>query len=166
MWADKGKNYCTQMRGWISRKLANTFTLDRPWIQNHIANCPRCQRRLIHLGRVELAIMLLKSQPHNLDLLMRANTQAISVLKHSLRTAPKAEKLRNIRPELSVIEKLSRYNRSIVNVAACILIAVIIKSSTFYSAKEIESRGQKTMEHYYAKNAGDDIARDIFNTNA
>ena len=164
MWAAKGKNYCRQIRDRVFRKLADSFTLDRHWIQNHVANCPRCQRRLAGLGRVELAISLLKSQPHRLDLLMRANTQAVGVLKHSLRTTAKAEQLRNARPEQNIIERFSGYKRPLVNAAACIAIALIMKGGTFLSAQEIENRGQKAMEHYYASNAGEDIARDIFST--
>ena len=166
MWAAKAKNYCRQLRDRVLRLLADSFTLDRHWIQNHIANCPRCQRRLARLGKVELAISLLKSQPHSLDLLMRANTQAIGVLKHCLRTTAKAEHLRNIRPDLSIIERCSRYKHSFANAAACIAIAVLMKSSAFSSAKMFESKGQKAVEHYYASNAGEDIARDIFTTNA
>jgi hypothetical protein len=166
MWAAKGKTCCRHLRDRVLRLLADSFTPDRYWIQNHIANCPRCQRRLARLGNVELAISMLKSQPHNLDLLMRANTQAIGVLKHCLRTTTKAEHLRNVRPDLSIIEKYSRYKHSFANVAACIVIALLMKSGTFSSAKIFETKSQKAMEHYYASNAGEDIARDIFTTNA
>ena len=166
MWAAKGKNYCRQLRDRVLMLLADSFSLDRHWMQNHIANCPRCQRRLAHLGKVELAISLLKSQPHNLNLLMRANTQAIGVLKHCLRTTAKAEHLRNIRPDLSIIERCARYKNSFASVAACIVIAVLIKGSAFSSAKMFESKGKKAVENYYASNAGEDIARDIFTKNA
>ena len=166
MWAAKAKTCFRQLRDRVLRLLADSFTPDQHWIQNHIANCPRCQRRLARLGNVELAISMLKSQPHNLDLLMRANTQAIGVLKHCLRTTTKAEHLRNVRPDLSIIEKYSRYKHSFANVAACIVIALLMKSGTFSSAKIFETKSQKAMEHYYASNAGEDIARDIFTTNA
>jgi hypothetical protein len=162
----KAKNYCRQIRNRVFSKLAESFTLDRHWIQNHIAGCPRCQRRLAGLGKVELAITLLKSQPHRLDLLMRANTQAISILKRSLRNTAKAEHLRNVRPEQNIIEKISGYKRPLLNAAACIAIALIMKGGTSLFARQIESRGQKAMEHYYASNAGEDIASDIFTTNA
>ncbi|MGA2070921.1 MAG: hypothetical protein ABSG97_06190 [Sedimentisphaerales bacterium] len=166
MWAAKAKTCCRQLRGRVLRLLADSFSPDRHWIQNHIVSCPRCQRRLSRLGNVELAMTLLKSQPHNLDLLMRANTQAIGVLKHCLRTTAEAERLRNIRPDLSIIERCSRYKHSSANVAACIVIAILMKSGTFSSAKMFETKSQKAMEHYYASNAGEDIARDIFTTNA
>lgn len=166
MWAAKGKSYCKQLGDRVIRLLADGFNPNRLWIQNHIANCPRCQRRLAHLGKVELAISLLKSQPHNLNLLMRANTQAIGVLKHSLRTTTKAELLRNIRPDLSIIERCAKYKNSFASVAACIVIAILIKGGAFSSAKIFESKSQEAVEHYYASNAGEDIARDIFTTNA
>jgi hypothetical protein len=166
MWAAKGKNYCRQLRDRALRLLANSFSLDRQWMQNHIANCPRCQRRLAYLGKVELAMSLLKSQPHNLTLLMRANTQAIGVLKHCIRTTAKAEQLRNIRPDLSIMERCARYKNAFASAAACIVIAFLIKGSAFSSARFFESKGQKAVEHYYASNAGEDITRDIFTKNA
>ncbi len=166
MWAAKGKNYCRQISDSVFRLLANSFSLDRHWIQNHIACCPRCRQRLAHLGKVELALSLLKSQPHNLNLLMRANTQAIGVLKHSLRTTTKAEHLRNIRPDLSFIEKCAKYKNAAAGAAACIVIAFLIKGSTFTSAKFLETKGRQAVEHYYASNAGEDIAKDIFTKEA
>ena len=166
MWAVKAKNYCRRIRNLVFGKLADSFTLDRHWVQSHIADCPRCQRRLAGLGRVELAIFLLKSQSHRLDLLKRANTQAIGVLSHSLRTTTKAATLRNAKPEQDIIEKFSKYKGAIVNAAACIVVALIIKGGVSHSAQKIEGRGQKAMENYYASNAGEDIARDIFTRNA
>jgi hypothetical protein len=118
------------------------------------------------LGKVELAISLLKSQPHRLDLLMRANTQAIGVLKHSLRTTMKAEMLRKIQPEPGIFERCARYKRSFANAAACIAIAVLLKSGVFSSAQAFESQSRKAVEHYYASQAGEDIARDIFTKQA
>jgi hypothetical protein len=162
----KVKNYCRQLKELINRFLIDKRMLDRQWVQNHVANCPRCQRRIMNLGKVELAISLLKSQPHRLDLLMRANTQAIGVLKHSLRTTTKAEHLRNVRPEPGIFEKCSRYKRSFANAAACIAIAVLMKSGTFSSGQAFENKGRKAVEHYYASQAGEDIARDVFKTNA
>jgi hypothetical protein len=97
---------------------------------------------------------------------MRANTQAIGVLHRSLRTAPKAELLRNARPEPSIFERCSKYKHSLANAAACIAIAILMKNSVFYSAKTFEAEGQKAVEHYYTSRAGEDIARDIFSTNA
>ncbi len=166
MWAAKEKSRCRQLIDKALRLLAGSISPDRQWIQNHIANCPRCQRRLARLGKVELAISLLKSRPHSLDLLMRANTQAIGVLKHGLRTTARAEKLRNTHPDLGILEKFLKYKHSLANCAACIAVAVLMKNSAFYSAKTFETKGHKAVEHYYVSHVGEDIARDIFTTNA
>ena len=166
MWASKKKSQCRQLIDRTLRLLADRFSPDCSWIQNHIANCPRCQRRIARLGRVELAISLLKSRPHSLELLMRANTQAIGVLKRSLRTTAKAEYLRNIRPEPNIFERISKYKHSLANCAACIVIAVLMKNSATYSAKSFENKGKEAIEQFYASRAGEDIASDIFSTNA
>ena len=166
MWVVKKKNYCKQLKVLMYQLLTDKFSVDRHWVRNHIANCPRCQRRIMRLGKVELAISLLKSQPHELDLLMRANTQAIGVLKHSLRTTTRAEHLRNARPEPGILERCSRYKHPLANAAACITIAVLMNSNAFSSAKTFESEGRKVVEHYYASQVGKDIADDIFTTHA
>ncbi len=166
MWVVKKKNYCRQLKDIMYQLLTDRFDVDRHWVRNHIANCPRCQRRIMRLGKIELAISLLKSQPHNLDLLMRANTQAIGVLKHSLRTTTRAEHLRNIRPEPGILERCSRYKHPLANAAACIAIAALLKSSAFSSAQTFETKSRKAVEHYYASQVGKDIADDIFTTNA
>ena len=164
MWVMKKKNYCKQIKDMMYRLLADRFNIDQNWVRNHITDCPRCRRRIMRLGKVELALSLLKSQPHNLDLLMRANTQAIGVLKHSLRTTTRAELLRNARPEPGILERCSRYKHSFANAAACIAIAALMNSNAFSSAKTFESKGRKVVEHYYASRVGEDIARDIFKT--
>jgi hypothetical protein len=166
MWFIKNKNYCRKLKVLMLQLLADRFSIDRDWVQNHIANCPKCQQRIMRLGKVELAIALLKSQPHNLDLLMRANTQAIGVLKHSLRTATKAERLRSVRPEPGALERCSRYKHSFANAAACIAIAVLMNSSAFSSAKTFEDKSRKAVENYYVKQLGKEVAAEIFSTNA
>lgn len=166
MWVMKKKNYCRELKNLMYQLLTDKFNIDRHWVRNHIADCPRCQRRIMHLGKVELTISLLKSQPHDLDLLMRANTQAIGVLKRSLRTTTKAEHLRNARPEPGIPERCSIYKHPLANAAACIAIAALINSSTFSSAKAFESKSRKVVENYYASRVGEDIARDIFTTHS
>jgi hypothetical protein len=166
MWIIKKKNYCRRLKDLMYRLLTDRFNIDRNWVQNHIANCPRCQRRIMRLGKVELALSLLKSQPHSLDLLMRANTRAIGVLKHGLRTTTRAEYLRNVRPEPGILERCAKYKHSFANAAACIAIAFLMKSSVFSSAKTFENESRKAVEHYYASQVGKDIAGDIFKTHA
>ena len=70
-------NKCRQIRQWLYDAIKSRLGIEADWAQNHIANCPRCQQRLASLGKVNLALSVIKNQPHNLDLLSRANTQAI-----------------------------------------------------------------------------------------
>jgi len=155
-------NKCRQIRAWLHKAINSRLGLDADWVQNHIANCPRCNRRLVNVGKVNLALSAMKSQPHKLDLLMRANTQAIDVLKHSLRRAPKAQKLRVMVPEPELFERCSKYTQSAANVAACIAILLLMKIGIFSSMDKFQTQGQKVVEQYYASQVGEDLADEVF----
>jgi hypothetical protein len=164
MKAINNNNKCRRMRGWLSVAINRRFDPDAQWLQNHIANCPRCQRRFVSYGKINLAISAIKSQPHKLDLLMCANEQTIGVLKHSLRRAKKAGKLKTIRPEPTFLEKYSRYTSSALNVAACMTILLLVKIGVFSSVNMFQGQGQKVIKVYYANRIGDDLADEIFPT--
>jgi hypothetical protein len=153
---------CKQIRAWFHKIISDRFGPDAKWIRNHIAHCPRCQRRLAAVGKVNLALSVLKSQPHNLDLLKRANSQAIGVLKHSLREAPKAGKLKRARPEPKLPERSRKYVHPGTNVAACIAVLLLMKMGIFSSVDKFQSGGQEVMKQYYASRAGQDVADDMF----
>ena len=155
-------NKCRRIRGWLYKAIVSRFHPDADWIQHHIANCPRCKRRFVNFGKVNLALSAMKSQPQKLDLLMRANTQAIGVLKHSLRAAPKAEKLRAMLPEPKLFEKCGKYAHSTANVAACITILLLMKIGVFSSMDTFQTQGRKAVEQYYASQVGEDLADEIF----
>jgi hypothetical protein len=157
-------NKCRQIRYRIIRTLSKKLDVNAEWIQRHIIHCPRCQRRLASIGKVELALSMAKSQSHQHDLLMRANTQAIGVLKHSLRKMPKAEKLRTVTPEPKLSERCSKYSRPVTNVAACIAILFLMKVGIFSSANAFQSHGQKALRQYYASHVGEELTNDIFTT--
>lgn len=155
-------NICKRIRQWIFDALAQRLKADADWLRSHVANCPRCQRRLASAGRVELALLLIKSQTHRPGLLARANSQAIGVLKHGLRDNPRAEKLRNKLPALSFTEKYGKYARPAVNYAACIAVIFLMKINIFSSIVKYEKGGEKAVRQYYAKHLGEDMAKDIF----
>lgn len=158
----KKDNKCRRIRAWLYKAINSRFGLDADWVQNHIANCPRCQRRMASVGKVNLAMSIIKSQPHKLDLLMRANAQAIGVLKHSLREAPKARKLKAMRPEPKLLERWSKYRHSAANAAACIVVLFLMKTGVFSSMDKFQTEGQKAMRQYYACQVGQDLADEIF----
>ena len=155
-------NKCRRTRGWLSEAISRRFDPDAHWLQNHIAKCPRCQSRFASYGKVNLAISAIKSQPHNLDLLMCANEQTIGVLKHSLRRAKKAVKLKKVRPEPKFLEKYSRYSSSALNVAACMTILLLMKIGVFSSMNMFQTQGPKVIKKYYANRIGNDLADEIF----
>ena len=153
---------CRRLRLWLGQIIGSRLNIEAGWIQEHLANCPRCRERILPLGRVEMAMSLLKTQPHQLDLLMRANTKAIGVLKHSLRNAPKAAKLKVMRPEPAFAERYAKYVRPTANAAACLALLVLAKIGIFESMNLFEQQSQKTIHQYYVKNVGSELADEIF----
>ena len=157
------KTRCGQIRGRLLSAIASRLNRSA-WMQNHIASCPRCQKRLTAVAKVDIALSLIKAQPHNVDLLSRANAQAIGVLKHSLRYGTKAQKLKIARPEPKLWERCSKYARLDSNVAACVTILCLMKIGIFSSMDKIQDEGTRAMRNYYAANTGEDIADEIFPT--
>jgi hypothetical protein len=161
---ERSGNKCRKVRGWLDLNFSKCFSPEAQWLQNHIMTCPRCQRRLKAYNKVNLAISFMKTQPHRLDLLMRANTQAINVLKHSLREAPKAQKLSQILPEPKLREKMYKYLQPALNCAACIVIMLLMKIGIFTSMDKFQSQGQKVLRQYYVSQVGEDLTNEIFPT--
>ncbi|MFC1781282.1 hypothetical protein ACFLZ8_03365 [Planctomycetota bacterium] len=162
---NKDKNKCRSIRGRLLHILNSHFLHEENWLQEHIRNCPRCRRRFISCGKVYLALSFIKSQPLCLELLKRANTQAVGVLKHSLREAPKAQKLREMKPEQKPIEKFSKYVRPSGNIAASIMVLILMKIGIFTSIEKFHEEGQKAIEQYYTSHLGEDISSEIFRDN-
>ena len=158
----KTNNKCRRIRAWLYTAISRSFGPETNWLHDHIMRCPRCQRRLVSCGKVNLALSFMKSQPHSLDLLMRANTQAIAVLKHSLRREPKAKKLEKKLPEPKILERFSKYGHSVANLAACLVILLLMKIGVFSSMDQFHNQGQKVMKQYYARQVGKDLADEVF----
>ena len=158
----KTKNNCKTIRAWLFKLINSRIGLDADWVRNHIANCPRCRKRLALVGKVELAISVIKSQPHSLDLLMRANTQAIGVLKHSLRNSPKAQKLKAILPEPKLLETCGKYKHSIASSVACLAVLFLMKVGIFSSMEKFQADGSRAVRTYYANHVGQEMTDDIF----
>jgi hypothetical protein len=153
---------CRDIKGRLGKIIASCLSFDAAWVQNHIVNCPKCQKRFAAIGKVYLAMSLLKSRPHNLDLLRNANMQTIDTLAHSVRDTAKADKLRIARPEPTLLEKLSPLKGSLANTAACLAIVFFAKTGIFNSMEKFQAGGQKAIENYYQKQVGSDISGEIF----
>ncbi|MBN2128379.1 MAG: hypothetical protein JW741_02745 [Sedimentisphaerales bacterium] len=135
---------------------------DARWVRRHVAQCPRCRKRLADLGRVDWALRIIKSQPHGLDLLRRANTRAVRMLNHELRDGAHQRRLDEASPEPALIERCRRYENVAVNVAACIAILFLTKAGLFSSFGKARTEGHQAMKQYYATQAGQDLADEIF----
>jgi len=157
-------NKCKRIRTWLYKAVNSQIGIEADWVQKHIAQCPRCTRRLAAVGRVGLALTAVKAQPHKNDLLMRANTQAISVLKHSLRQAPKADELKTRLPQPRLLERWGKYGHSVANLAACAAILFLMKVGVFSSMGRFQAEGEKGVEQYYASRVGQDLANEVFKT--
>jgi len=162
----KTKNKCKRIRGWLYKAISRSFGSEANWLNEHIRRCPRCQQRLISYGKVNLALSFMKNQPHGLDLLMRANTQTIAVLKHSLRTEPEARELEKKLPEPKTFERYCKYGHSLANLAACIVILLLMKIGVFSSMDQFHNQGQRVMKQYYTRQVGEDLADDVFPNNS
>jgi hypothetical protein len=158
----KLNNQCRRIRTWLYAAMSRRFGPEASWLHNHIMYCPRCQCRLASYGKANLALSFIKSQPHSLDLLMRANTQAIAVLKHSLRREPKAQELERKLPEPKLMERCRQYGHSAANLAACIVILLLMKIGVFSSMNNLQTQGQKVIKQYYVRQLGEDLADEIF----
>ena len=160
----KTNNKCRRIRIRLYTACSRHFGRETNWLNNHIMHCPRCRRRLIACGKVELALSFIKNQPHNLDLLNRANIKTIGVLKHSLRQEPKALELKRTLPEPKLLERCGNYGHYMANLAACVLVLLLMKIGIFSSMYNFHNQGQKVIRQYYSRQVGDDLADEVFPT--
>ncbi len=153
---------CKRIRQRLADSARRRFSPEAVWVQRHVASCPRCQRRLAAIAKVDLALSAVKSQPHRLDLLMRANSAAMRMLNHQLREAAQARRLEEAKPEPCLMERCIRYRCAVTNVAACVAILFLTKAGIFSSFDKARTRGQAVMKQYYAAQAGEDLAGEVF----
>jgi len=111
---------------------------------------------------VDIALSVIKSQPHPSDLLTRANAAAIRMLSRQLRQTEAAGKLQEDQSEPSPAERYAGHQGAIANVAACIAILMLARAGIFASLDKARTRGEATMKQYYTTRAGEDLAGEIF----
>ena len=125
-------------------------------LQRHIANCPRCRRLMLGHNRLAVAMMLMKTQPHRDDLLMRANRRAIAVLDHTLRELPQARKLRHMTVRVGLIYRMSKYTQAAGYAAACLAVLLLMRVGIFSSFTRLENQGTQFVERYYGRYLDED----------
>ena len=131
-------------------------------LNDHVAHCPRCQQRLAIVNRVEIAMMLMKTQPQDLGLLARANSKALDTLKHSLRNAPQSAVLRTAQVDQSRFEKIRPGLERVMNTAACLFVVLMIKTGVSSSLTDYRRQGEAAIHNYYARNLDSQIFDEIF----
>ncbi len=134
----------------------NRIDFESPWVQRHIAGCTRCQRRFAHLGRVNLALSLLKSESQPLGLMTKANKATVQVLQRAVRETPAALNLKTALPNPTVFDHLRMARYQIGNLAACVSLLVLSKLGMFSSLAACQAEGKKAMEQYYAQYLDDE----------
>lgn len=160
MKSDKIKN-CKTVRDRLRKMLLKSFQLHDSRLYEHILNCPKCQSRIIPLGKVDNALNIIKSGRHSKNLLAKANQQAIGVLQNSLRNNPATIKLENIEPKPSLRTILTRYNQKIASTAACLVVFLLIKTHIFNSIQDFQSSGNRIVNNYYQRQLGSDLANEL-----
>jgi hypothetical protein len=154
------KPYMRRMR----RRLGLWLGAESDWLWAHVAHCPRCQRRLQRAGLVELALSLMRAEPHAIDLTARANAQAIGTLQRSLRDTPQSRALLRVRPVTFLSWPGWARLQPLAGAAACLLMILLIRGGLFHSVKTAQRCGRDAMHTYYAQRLGQDLADEIFTT--
>ena len=129
---------------------------------DHVAHCPRCQKRLAAMQRVELSLCLMRTQPHTMELLGKANTSALKYLTRTSRQTACAEQLRCATHQPHRLEKASPMLERLINVAACLFVVLMIRVGLTNKMFQIKEQGTKVMENYYARNLDPQLFEDVF----
>ena len=129
---------------------------------SHIASCPRCQKRLAAVGRVEVGLCLMRMQPHTPDLLARANTSALKYLTRSLRQRPQAEQLRHAVFGPGRLEKATPLLERLIHIAACLFILLMVRAGIINKMFQIKEQGTAVMQNYYARHLDAETLDEIF----
>lgn len=156
------KSTCRDIRRRLAEAIEDRLVPSAGWMGRHLAGCPRCRRRLGGFGKVSLALLLIKSQAHRADLLMRANRRAVAMLKRNTRRTTEAEGLRHMLPRVTVWLRIGKYTQSVASVAACLLIVLLMRMDLLSSAIKFHRRSEQAIKGYYTRSLGEEISNDLF----
>lgn len=146
----------------IGESLAAWIGVESGWLAEHVAHCPACQKRTGMHRRVELGLSLIKSQPQTIDLLKKANTQAISTLQRTLREDKQSQQLRQTRPRTFWSFPNIRTLQPLLSTAACLMVLLLVKTGVFSSMNKVRQTGTDVVYSYYAHHLGQEMADDLF----
>ncbi len=128
------------------------------WIYRHISACPRCRKRLERYNRLALAMSMIKTQPHSINLISQANSQALKHLKNSLSKTEEARVLQHSVVRPGIFQRWSRFSQALGHGAACMAILFLMKTGILSSMNKTQSQGRSAMKNYYKQRLGNDSA--------
>ncbi|MBN1125524.1 MAG: hypothetical protein JXA82_10985 [Sedimentisphaerales bacterium] len=146
----------------IGDSLAAWMGLESGWLAEHVAHCPVCQKRAGLHRQAELGLSLIKSQPRTIDLVKKANAQAVSTLQRSLRQTKKSDHLRQTRPKTFWSYPNVRTLQPLLSTAACLMVILLVKTGVFASMNKVRETGTNVVHSYYAHHLGQEMADDLF----
>ncbi len=127
------------------------------WVQRHVENCPRCRRRLAGLGRVQAALLLVKTQAQGGGLLARANRCAIAALHHDIRALPATVALRNAQPRPSLVQRMSRHSHYVLQAAACLAVALLVRVDLASPLARFQHDARTAYQNHLAQQIDEDL---------
>lgn len=136
--------------------------LDLPGrMRRHIEQCPRCRRRAITHARVGLALRLIRTQPHSMNLLLEANRRAIAMLQRGVRELPQAQSLRTKLPRAPWRIRLAAVAQAAASAATCLTVLLAARAGVLSSLTRLQEDGRHAAEAYCSRldqAAGENLA--------
>lgn len=155
------KKRCRPVRDQLASAVGDAGGQMAGWLGRHVAGCPKCQRRMQGLAKVDLAFSLLKAQPHPLDLVMRANNKAVAMLKRPVRQTTQAQAIRYMLPKPTLSQKLRKYCQPVASAAACLLAVVLLRAGLNSSIDRFRQDSEQAFRQYYARHLDQETLDDL-----
>ena len=104
---------CKSIRTWLYDFICSRISLESDWVQAHVANCPKCQKRLASVSKVNLAFSIIKSQLSiTLQTIIRNLRFGREEVKNAILSRDLAKELMEKETEKMKIGKSTAYNVS------------------------------------------------------
>ncbi|MBN1554419.1 MAG: hypothetical protein JXA11_06715 [Phycisphaerae bacterium] len=146
---EKTRARCQSFRLRVLEAIHDQLDISNGWMRRHVAECPRCRRLLRGVRRLDVAMLMVKSQPHRMNLLARANRGAIAVLNFKLRNLPQADTLRVAQPRPTLLQRFRRYSQALTHAAACLAFLLLLRMGIFNSMRDFHDQSARAVDNYY-----------------
>lgn len=118
-------------------------------LADHIRTCPACAQQVRQANRVHASFALLRTQPAPPNLLPRANSRALRMLRRAARASAAAHRLLRMRPGLTRWQRfevhLARWS---VGVAAAFIL-LLMRFGMMSGIAKTEATGQALVENWH-----------------